>query len=462
VLILLGAAALRCYGLDRFSMGNDEIEEIRWSRLPFFEMLHVTGADGAHPPLEFAVQALLTRAGASDPVRRVPSVVAGLLTVALSIVLSMKWFGEVAGLVTGALLSCAPIHVRFSQEVRPYSIGLLFLVGSLLALEEYRRGRKEWLAAVWFMAVLASGYTLYFAGLVSVLVSVAFLYAYRDTTLRRLWRRLPVVLLAWTILYAPWIPSVLSVAGRRPPVEHEVINSAWLRYRLQTLATGDWAVEPVSPGSYAFWALVLVGLGAALASRPGAVTAIWLVAGGLAQLLILQWRPHYPAVHHFLPSWLATVFLAGCAMAALNRRGIAGTLGWAAIALVLFFDAQTLVAYYDHGRPEWDGVAKYLRTSIRPGERLIAANGWAYRNLGYYWTDEGLGLAGVRLEHAGSELVGPAWLIMAVCPVDPGVRKEIERLPVRRVFPMTNHCEIRFVPPGRRIELPHGCCTPDV
>jgi hypothetical protein len=130
--------------------------------------------------------------------------------------------------------------------------------------------------------------------------------------------------------------------------------------------------------------------------------------------------------------------------------------------MVVAFDARTLRDYYDHGRPQWGEVATYLRSSVRDGDHVVAANGWVFRNLGYYWTDQRLGLAGVPLEHSGLEVAGPSWIVMAVCPVDPDVQVQVERLPLVRGFPTTNHCEIRFLPRGQRISMPRGFCSKDI
>lgn len=460
--VIVLATVLRYLAISRFSLGNDEIQEVRWSTLPFSQLIQATGADGVHPPLEYLVQSLLSRAGAAEWIRRIPSVVAGVLTVGLLVFLGSRWFGRTAGLVSGMLLACSPIHVRFSQEVRPYALGLFLLTASIAALEEYRRTGARWMAVVWFVAVLSSAYTLYFAGLISVLVSLAFIFAYRHSGLTRLWQRVPLFLLSWIGLYLPWLPFVLGVAARQPPVERELLDRSWLRYRLQVLGTGDWRVEPISLGSYAFWFLVVVGIALAWKHRSAAVAVFWLLVGGALQLLILQLRPHFPAVRYFLPSWLAAIVLAGFAIAGLERRSVLRAVGVAAVVLILFFDARTLAAYYDHGRPEWDKVAQYLREISEDDDRVVAANGWTFRNLGYYWNEQGLGRPGVSLERPSLEVIGPSWIIMAVCPMDPEAQGQIESLPLVRAFPMTNHCEIRFVKRGQRLRLPRGICSRDV
>jgi hypothetical protein len=459
--LLAGALILRCLALSRFSLGNDEIEEVRWSHLPFHRLLLQAGEEGAHPPLEFTLQMLISRAGTSEWTRRVPSVFAGVGGIALAMFLARRWFGRAAALTTGLLLAFSPIHIRFSQEVRPYALGLFFLTGSIAAVEQYRHDPKTRVAILWFGSVLAALYTLYFAGLLSVIVSVLFISLHRRSDLRGggLWRALPLSAVGWVLLYLPWLPFVVAVARRQPPVSRETLDRGWLTYHLQVLGTGDWRVEPLSIGSWVFWALVGIGLLEAWRARSALLTSAWLVLGGASQLLVLQLRPHFAAVRHLLPSWLAAVLLAGYAIQLLvDHRGLAA-IGLVAVCAIVTQDIITLDDYYSQGRPEWDKVASYLRERVQPGEHVVAANGWAFRNLGYYWSDERQGLEGVALERAGPRIEGPAWIVAAACPLRDEARQLVEGLELKATFPSTNRCTIRFVPLGSSIAVPSGICT---
>jgi uncharacterized membrane protein len=456
--VVFAALALRLWALGRFSLGNDEIQEVRWSRLPVREMLAEVARDAVHPPLEYLVQWLVSRSGGGEWAHRLPSVLAGTAVVALVLFLARRWFGRTAALAAGALLCLSPIHVRFSQEVRPYALGLLFLTASVAALEAYRERPGRGPAALWFLAVLASLYTLYFAGLLAVLVSVVFLFVYRRESPRELWRRLPLAAAGWLLLSLAWLPVVVTAARRPLPAAAEALDPGTFAQHLQGLGTGDWRLEPLSLGSLLFWALAAIGLARAFAARPAAVAAVWLVLGAAAQLAILRMRPHFPAIRYYLPSWLGAVLLAGCAIGLLGRRRAGRAVGALALCVIAAYDLPTLRDYYDHGRPHWDAVAAYCRAHLRPGERLVAADGWVLRNLGYYWTDEGRGAPGVALERPGPRLTGPAWLVAASCQTRPELREPIEALEATAFFPTTNHCVVRFVPPGADIAAPDGLC----
>jgi len=462
-LVVLIGSVIRGHALGRFSLGNDEIHEVRWSRLSWGEMLDAVKREGVHPPIDYVVQTLLDRARVEEWGRRLPSVLAGVATIGLTIFLAGRWFGPIAGIAGGLLLALSPIHVRYSQEVRPYALGLMFLMGSLAALEAFRQKPRTVHGIAWFLSILAAAYTLYFAGLIAALAGIAFLWAFRRTSLRPLWRILPLAVVGWILLYLPWLPVIFSAARSVPPgVAPERLDRAWAASRLQAFGTGDWKVESVSIGSWAFWLLVVAGVLAARRSRCAAVASFWLLGGAAIQLAILQLRPHYPAARYLLPSWMAAVMLAaaGVAFARARRTTWPWLAALVAVALVLAFDVRTLRSYFSEGRPQWREVAAFLRERAQPGESLVAANSWVFRNLGYYWNEAGEPPPTVALEHSRSDVAGPAWLVLAVCPTNAAARRELDALPLAAAYPRTNHCEIRYVPAGRTVRVA-GICLGD-
>src|SRR4051795_1920454 len=105
-------------------------------------MLRLTASDAVHPPLDYLLQLGIERTGAPEWSRRLPSIVAGTATLLLAALLGRRWFGPAAGLGAALLFACSPTHVRYSQEVRPYALGLAFLFLTLWALDEYRSARS--------------------------------------------------------------------------------------------------------------------------------------------------------------------------------------------------------------------------------------------------------------------------------------------------------------------------------
>ena len=406
-LVVLIGSVIRGHALGRFSLGNDEIHEVRWSRLPWPRMLAAAKREGVHPPLDYFAQTLLDRTGAPEWARRLPSVLAGVATIGLTIFLAGRWFGPIAGIAGGLLLALSPIHVRYSQEVRPYALGLMFLMGSLAALEAFRQKPRTVHGVAWFLSVLAAAYTLYFAGLIAALAGIAFLWTFRRTSLRPLWKALPLAVLGWTLLYLPWLPVILSAARTAPPsVAPERLDRAWAASRLQAFGTGDWKVESVSIGSWAFWLLVVAGVLAARRSRCAAVAVFWLLGGAAIQLAILQLRPHYPAARYLLPSWMAAVLLAaaGVALARARRTRWPWLAALAAVALVLAYDARTLRSYFSEGRPQWER-SRHFSASARSRVRASSR-----RTPGCFAISATTGTRrGSRRRTSPSSTAGPTW-----------------------------------------------------
>ncbi|MBI1879761.1 MAG: glycosyltransferase family 39 protein, partial [Chloroflexi bacterium] len=83
-------------------------------------------------PLDYVVSYLWIRLGQiNDPVRalagseawlRIPAVVWGTLALPLAYQLGRTLLGNSEGLLFMALLAFSPLHVRYSQEARPYAL----------------------------------------------------------------------------------------------------------------------------------------------------------------------------------------------------------------------------------------------------------------------------------------------------------------------------------------------------
>jgi uncharacterized membrane protein len=373
--------------------------------------------------------------------------------------MAYRLFGSIAAIGSGFLLSVSPLHIRFSQEVRPYSLGFLALSTAIWALVEYRRTRSRSWAALWFGSMVVAAYALYFAALVGVLVSAFVILSERKEAMRLLWRRLPLLLLLGLALYAPWCSVLLAAARQEPLAPRDVLSRDWFTYRVQVLATGDWQREAISLGSIAVWLLVVVGIVVASRRRGARFLVVWLVAGFAVEIAILQMHPHPSAVRHILPAWLALFPLAGAALAALTRRRGGQIVAVTLLAMIAVADARTLRAYYDHGRPDWLTVAHVVAAGVHPNERVFVGNGWTELNFGYYWRQVGGSQAIERLPpNVEVSLTGPAWIVVGSCSMDTLTRETLDRQPLRFSLTYTNHAEVRYLPIGATIKLPRSVC----
>ncbi len=454
--LVLLAVLLRLGQLQHRALDNDEIAEARWSSLPFWEMIAQVKADVVHPPGDYIVQFVIDHRG-PEWVRRLPSVIAGAASVGLTIALGTWWISWRAGAFAGLLLAVSPMHVFYSQQVRPYSCALFYILSSLVALELYAKTRKRAWAAAWFALVFLAGATLYFAGMIAASAGMVRLFLDRKDRLRPLWRLLPLIVIAWAVLYSPWFSVIRTAATRPSPNPPARLDWAWWTRHLQSLAAGsDRTWEPVSLGSWAFWSIVAVGTLLSIRVRMLRVPVFMFVAGTAIEIVLLQIHPHYPAVRYWMPSWIGAFFLAGSALDLFSRHWASAPLAAAIAVLFIGSAAIKIDEYYRGDRSDWREIAIYVHERIRPGDTLVVANPWVGRNFGYYWHDLPVvpNLKIERYSPNGGELIGPAWIVTGGC----FPREAVRSAPLMKQFPRTELAEVRFLRPGKRMPTTEELC----
>ncbi|UCG37081.1 MAG: glycosyltransferase family 39 protein [Candidatus Bathyarchaeota archaeon] len=169
IIILIGGV-LRFFELGRKSLWTDEIASLRDSE-------SVTSAiNGSQPPFYYLVLHLFRNLGTNEFIIRLPSVIFGVLTIALSYWIGKLFFGSKEGLVSASLLSVSTFHIYYSQEARMYTL-LAFL--SLLSLFFFYRSlseRKKSLWAGFILSTLLTLYTHYFGVFVLLVETVFFMF----------------------------------------------------------------------------------------------------------------------------------------------------------------------------------------------------------------------------------------------------------------------------------------------
>ena len=141
--VFLFGAAIRLYGLRDQLFWGDEAWNIRMAHEISWEIPQLFSRD-SHPPLfHFLLDCLINTIGVDSPVNlRLLSVVPGLFLLALGIVWGSNLFGHwLGGLAFGWLIATSPLLIEQSQEVRNYSLFLLFsgLVFYSLTKQEFKK-----------------------------------------------------------------------------------------------------------------------------------------------------------------------------------------------------------------------------------------------------------------------------------------------------------------------------------
>src|SRR5205085_3620663 len=118
------------------------------------------------PPLYFVAAWATSQLGHSPEWLRLPSLIAGAVTIPLVYALGRRTVGRRAGLVASALTALSPFMIYYSAEARAYGVMMALVVGSTLAMLKATETREArwWVGyAVCSCAALYTHYTCAFA-----------------------------------------------------------------------------------------------------------------------------------------------------------------------------------------------------------------------------------------------------------------------------------------------------------
>lgn len=178
VLIVFLALVLGLYGLESKSLWHDE-----------FGTLTNAGWDGGwldairnpltvptlpKPPLPFIITRISLVLDRSVFAARLPAVVFATLTIPVLYLLGRSLFNRRVGLLAALLLAIAPLHIRYAQEARMYSMLAFF---SLLSLYLFWRAIRARQLRWWFGFALATALNLYTHQLALLVFGVTILFA---------------------------------------------------------------------------------------------------------------------------------------------------------------------------------------------------------------------------------------------------------------------------------------------
>ncbi|MVV47057.1 hypothetical protein EJA72_02155 [Pseudomonas sp. PB120] len=213
--VLALAALVRFYDLTAAAIWGDEGSSLLLSQYSL-PNIWVHAAHDVHPPLYFMLlHGWIELFGDGIFSIRLLSALPGIATVWLGVWLMDLLATRRAALLTGFLLALLPTAVRYSQEVRMYSLLGLWLIGATIALIYWVRHPRHtrYLVAYTLLMVVAF-YTHYFTALCVLChwLYLGFIRVQPGYRLRHIQR--PgwwLANVAIVLLYLPWVPNFIDL-----------------------------------------------------------------------------------------------------------------------------------------------------------------------------------------------------------------------------------------------------------
>ncbi len=383
--VVLCAAGFAVRLLDFWrGLWEDELTVAYYTDLGLRLVLPTVAQNGAHPPLYFFVAVLDSRLG-MDIVSalRVPSIAAGVATIAVVYFLLLRLGGRAAALVGGTLTAFAPIAVWYSDEGRMYSL-LWFLVLTSYLLLIVGNDSKHWrIAAVLYaLTVGLALWTDYSAALALVPAPLLMLLLRHRGWFFGAW-------IAGWVSIIPWLFFLREQYGRIQSQRFPGIGTglhAWesvlldlASVRAGYAALGDTIARPAGIALLSLLAVaaVLTIVAAARGFLRLAVITVSLTAGALAVTAALAAHGTeaviVPRVMGVIAFGFIFMFATATAVVLARATGAWRAVAAACIAVVLVCTVAATADVVQNGSNgvTWNTVADTIETNAQPGDELI-------------------------------------------------------------------------------------------
>lgn len=421
-IVLLGAA-LRCYGLARYSLWYDEACSILGAKM-VDSSLGFLSMKASH---ELPLNALLTRlwhpligsipgvtmgSVTSDFLVRLPASFFGVLCIALTFFTARCLLKDSAAALVAALLVClSPFHIYYAQELRPHTLYVLSSTAifffTLKALEEDRT--RHWVALV--LAIVVAMYNYYFS--LFFIVSINVFFVLRLNVYRK---HLTKWIVCQGIAAILFLPALLMALVQ---VEfHSQASEFWFPYPtpVTVAITVKNFFAGYCPRPQVYWplfvlsgGLMLLGL-FSLRRKPTALVCLFVLAFvPMAGSMAAWYTQDFSFYTHRaqLPSSIPCFILAAAGLVSLKKRALTITVG-AILSVLIGFAltdhyAQRLHPVWHHrlgARYKVDNrsTAHYIANRIRPGDYIGHASHFTMAPFEHHYLDTPQGVLGFTNE----------------------------------------------------------------
>lgn len=397
--ILLLAIGVRLHGLTATAIWCDEASSIVTSQYPIAELLFHAAHD-VHPPLYYLLlHGWMALFGEGLLAIRALSLVVGVATVLVGILLVRQLATRRATLLAALLLAVFPFAVRYSQEVRMYALLTLLLLSATLALLHWLREpqRSGWL--VLYVVLMTAGFYTHYFTIFCVLMHwlhVALRSLRREPIFKPLWQpHWWLANVAIALLFMPWVPKLYDLLMHMSQLEAGN-DVGWISpVTVWSLPSALWTFWTLDDGAGLQRGLLLL-LPAAIVSAAVVVARADRSPQRFVRFLLLY--TFGPMVIVFLVSLFSSVMverylafaaiglpilMALCIEQARQRSRL---LALGLLVAVLALSAVGLKEVYRVDQPQFDAQVDYINQHFQPGDTVVISDLYWYFTYVYYNT----------------------------------------------------------------------------
>lgn len=406
--VVLLALLVRIHAIDHESLFMDELHQVSYYLNSPSEIIQLA-ASQQQPPLDYWIGHYISKISYSDFFVRLPAALFGTGAVALLMLIVARLTAWPLAIGAGVAMALMPFPVYFSQEARPYSIAIFFVLFVLWRLDKYLQAEKGLLRnlGIFFLALmgLLLSRTLsplvFVVCLLAVLILFSFLMSMNKLGLAAgLKTKLPLAVLAIVaalLLYLPILLNILEKGSRyaRQPT-HVGVNTLYEGFsKLDLVPLWQAYITQLEPVGLILLPLLIgvpfvIGRNKRLKKDPFALSVLLLLpSASLLHLFIFQaktdwpFRPPYPV--YLLP--LSIILSAICLQQVLDVIKVQwGRVHFYTVfllsVLTLGLLGYTLLDFKTWPkRSDWKGLANYLAASygketLLVFDGLVPADGW--------------------------------------------------------------------------------------
>jgi len=388
---------LRFFELARKPLWLDEASTNYLTTQPDLTAVITAASSDHHAPLHFVAIWLIKSIGSSEFLLRLPSVIAGALTVLVIFFIANELYNEQAGLIAAALLALSPFHILYSQEARMYGMVVLFVsLAVFLFLRASRtRSTPDWL--LFGCACAASFYTHFYTAFAIIALFCAYFIMrfreFRPRTSSGGTGFLPVQLPADFRNFVAGI--ALSLVLVLPILGSFFNQSGYFVSRTFNWGLSMWSIpsETFLDFSYfyefiaiLFVCLMLIGFAMIWTRQKEqmAAVAVILFVPIIISLYLSQIIPFNVRYHLYLIVVFLSLVALPLAWLAKRVHPQHGTI--AVVGLILLLSALPLHTYYTEPLQEdWRSFSANLRLVTEPGDIIAPLPWYMYLPLSYYY-----------------------------------------------------------------------------